>query len=131
MEVSGHDRVFGAEHANVKVAEIQMAHGFRGGILPLIAGENHLVAVLDRFADEGGLHGIVITVHEVDDVAAIPRAYLIAENLADGVFRRLCVKSRAGEEQKSEQRGKQMTDPSMLHWAPFLWSRECVDAAFG
>jgi hypothetical protein len=62
-------------------------------------------------------------VHESDDVAAIPGAGLIAENLADGVFGGLRMESRVGEEQKSEQRGKQKTDPMVLHWAPFLSSR--------
>jgi len=58
--------------------------------------------VLDGFADEGGLWRIVISVHKSDNVAAIPGARLIAEDLADGVFGGLRMESRDGEEQKSE-----------------------------
>lgn len=95
MEVTGDHRVILPQHANLKAAEFQLAHGLARRIASLIAREDHLIAMLDRFADEGCLRRIVVTTHKRDNVTPIPGAHLIGQNLTDGILARLRPGARA------------------------------------
>lgn len=114
VEAAGDDGVVFTEHADVDIAEIEMAHGLGRAVAVLVAGEDHGEAVLDGFAHEGGLRGVVVAAHEGDDVAAIPRAGLIGEDLANGVFRGLG--AECWDEEECDQGKQQRVAGVSCHW---------------
>src|SRR6185369_1857426 len=72
VEAAGDGGEVRVELMHVEFTEGELAHLFfaRKGLL--ITGEDVCVSVLDGFADEGGGRGILVSVHEGNDIASIP-----------------------------------------------------------
>ncbi len=84
MEFSGDYGVVLAEHLHCDVGEIELAHGFAGCVMRLVALENRRIAVLEGFSDEGCIGRVFVAVHEGVDVSAVPCGLLVCEDLLDG-----------------------------------------------
>src|SRR5882757_10746094 len=86
-----------------EITEDELAHLLFACEGFLITGENVCVSVPDGFADEGGGRGVVVAVHEGDDIAAVPVGDLRVEHAADCIFvLRANMCEAAGKNKKSD-----------------------------
>jgi hypothetical protein len=104
VEATGDGGEVRVEPMYFELTEGELAHLFFAREGFLITGEDVCVSMLNGFADEGGGRGILVAVHEGDDIAAVPGIDLRVKHTADCSFILRCSVSDAAEEKGEEER---------------------------
>jgi hypothetical protein len=96
VEATGDGGEVRVEPMYFELTEGELAHLFFAREGFLITGEDVCVSMLNGFADEGGGRGILVAVHEGDDIAAVPGIDLRVKHTADCSFILRCSVSDVG-----------------------------------